>query len=107
MKGWIFSREEFYEKLRKGADAPGDSQPSPESVMHMWSAMLQEYEELVYIPISSGLSGSCMTAQAMAQEEPYAGRVFVVDNGTRVYADAPFGSRCRGACRERIPCTEN
>ena len=47
----------------------------------MWSAMLQEYEELVYIPISSGLSGSCMTAQAMAQEEPYAGRVFVVDNG--------------------------
>ena len=74
------SREEFYEMLRKGADV-ATSQPSPESVMHMWSAMLQEYEELVYIPISSGLSGSCMTAQAMAQEEPYAGRVFVVDNG--------------------------
>ena len=79
-EGVDISREEFYEKLRKGADV-ATSQPSPESVMHMWSAMLQEYEELVYIPISSGLSGSCMTAQAMAQEEPYAGRVFVVDNG--------------------------
>ncbi len=79
-EGVDISREEFYEMLRKGADV-ATSQPSPESVMHMWSAMLQEYEELVYIPISSGLSGSCMTAQAMAQEEPYAGRVFVVDNG--------------------------
>ena len=79
-EGVDISREEFYEMLRKGADV-ATSQPSPESVMHMWSAMLQEYEELVYIPISSGLSGSCMTAQARAQEEPYAGRVFVVDNG--------------------------
>ena len=79
-EGVDISREEFYEMLRKGADV-ATSQPSPESVMYMWSATLQEYEELVYIPISSGLSGSCMTAQAMAQEEPYAGRVFVVDNG--------------------------
>ena len=69
-EGVDISREEFYEMLRKGADV-ATSQPSPESVMHMWSAMLQEYEELVYIPISSGLSGSCMTAQAMAQEAPY------------------------------------
>ena len=105
-EGVDISREEFYEMLRKGADV-ATSQPSPESVMHMWSAMLQEYEELVYIPISSGLSGSCMTAQAMAQEEPYAGRVFVVDNGrvsTPMHRSIP---RCRGACRERIPCTEN
>ena len=53
-EGVDISREEFYEMLRKGADV-ATSQPSPESVMHMWSAMLQEYEELVYIPISSGL----------------------------------------------------
>ena len=68
-EGVDISREEFYEMLRKGADV-ATSQPSPESVMHMWSAMLQEYEELVYIPISSGLSGSCMTAQAMARRTP-------------------------------------
>ena len=43
-EGVDISREEFYEMLRKGADV-ATSQPSPESVMHMWSAMLQEYEE--------------------------------------------------------------
>ena len=47
----------------------------------MWDEMLKEYDEIVYIPISSGLSGSCMTAQALTQDEPYEGRVFVVDNG--------------------------
>lgn len=79
-EGVDISREEFYDMLRKGANV-ATSQPSPDSVMNMWNVMLQEYEELVYIPISSGLSGSCMTAQALAQEEPYAGKVFVVDNG--------------------------
>jgi len=47
----------------------------------MWKEMLEEYEEIVYIPLSSGLSGSCMSAQAMANEEKFAGKVFVVDNG--------------------------
>lgn len=79
-EGVDISREEFYDLLRKGVDV-STSQPSPDEVMKMWDAMLEQYEELVYIPISSGLSGSCMTAQAMAQDEPYAGKVFVVDNG--------------------------
>lgn len=79
-EGVDISREEFYDMLRKGVDV-ATSQPSPENVMNLWDTMLQEYEELVYIPISSGLSGSCMTAQAMAQEDAYAGKVFVVDNG--------------------------
>lgn len=79
-EGVDISREEFYDLLRKGVDV-STSQPSPEEVMKMWDAMLEQYEELVYIPISSGLSGSCMTAQAMAQDEPYDGKVFVVDNG--------------------------
>ena len=67
-EGVDISREEFYDLLRKGVDV-STSQPSPEEVMKMWDAMLEQYEELVYIPISSGLSGSCMTAQAMAQDE--------------------------------------
>lgn len=57
------------------------SQPSPAEVMELWDETLQEYEEIVYIPISSGLSGSCMAAMALAQEDAYAGRVYVVDNG--------------------------
>ena len=49
--------------------------------METWDDMLKEYETLIYIPISSGLSGSCMTAQGLAQDEEYEGKVFVVDNG--------------------------
>lgn len=74
------SREEFFEKLRAKAQV-STSQPTPQDVMDIWDKALEQYEEIVYIPISSGLSGSCSTAMAMAQEEPYANRVFVVDNG--------------------------
>lgn len=80
LEGVSMTRTEFYEKLREGIDV-ATSQPSPQDVMEMWNVMLKEYDEIVYIPISSGLSGSCMTAQALAQDEPYDGRVFVVDNG--------------------------
>ena len=78
-EGVSMTRSAFYEKLREGIDV-STSQPSPQDVMEMWDEMLKEYDEIVYIPISSGLSGSCMTAQALAQDEPYEGRVFVVDN---------------------------
>ena len=63
-EGVDISREEFYDRLRKGVDV-STSQPSPEEVMKMWDTMLEQYEELVYIPISSGLSGSCQTAMML------------------------------------------
>lgn len=74
------SRETFFEKLASGAKVT-TSQPSPAEVLRLWDEALKECDEVLYIPISSGLSGSCMTASALAQEEPYEGRVFVVDNG--------------------------
>lgn len=74
------TRDTFYEKLREGCKV-STSQPSPESVMNMWDEMLKEYEQILYIPISSGLSGSCQTAMALAMEEPYEGKVHIVDNG--------------------------
>lgn len=73
------SRDEFFDKMRNGADI-SSSQPSPADVMKLWDKALKEYEQIVYIPMSSGLSGSCSTAIAIA-EENYKGRVFVVDNG--------------------------
>ena len=79
-EGVDLSRDEFYDMLRKGVDV-STSQPSPTEVMDMWKEMLKEYEEIVYIPLSSALSGSCMTAEAMANEDEFAGKVFVVDNG--------------------------
>lgn len=79
-EGKDISREEFIELLKNDENV-STSQPSPEAVMNLWDEILKEYEELVYIPISSGLSGSCSTAIAMAQNDDYEGKVFVVDNG--------------------------
>lgn len=74
------SREEFFQKLDSGSKV-ATSQPSPADVMKLWDEGLEKYEQIVYIPISSGLSGSCAAALAMAQESPYEGKIFVVDNG--------------------------
>lgn len=79
-EGKDISRDEFIEYLKNDGNV-STSQPSPESVMNMWDDILKECEEIVYIPISSGLSGSCSTAMAMSQDDDYEGKVFVVDNG--------------------------
>lgn len=71
------TQEQFYEKLEGGADI-STSQPSPESVMKLWDTLLKDYDELVYIPMSSGLSGSCQSALMLAED--YGGRVQVVNN---------------------------
>lgn len=74
------TREQFFQKLDSGARI-STSQPSLADVMAIWDKALERYEQALYIPISSGLSGSCATASAMAQEDPYTGRILVVDNG--------------------------
>lgn len=74
------SREEFFQKLDSGAEIT-TSQPSPGEVMKMWDQGLERFEEILYMPISSGLSGSLATAAALAADEPYEGRVFAVDHG--------------------------
>ncbi len=73
------TQEGFYEYLAKGADIK-TSQPAPEDVMELWDKLLETYDEIVHIPMSSGLSGSMATAMMLSADEPYAGRVFVVDN---------------------------
>ncbi len=79
-EGVSMTREEFLDKLRLGAEVR-TSQPSPAEVTGIWDQALLEYEKALYIPISSGLSGSYATARMLAQEEPYAGRILVVDSG--------------------------
>lgn len=71
------SQAEFYEKLATGADI-STSQPSPEAVMNLWDEVLKDYDEIVHIPMSSGLSGSCQSAHMLAQD--YDERVQVVNN---------------------------
>ncbi|OYP35870.1 dihydroxyacetone kinase, partial [Lachnotalea glycerini] len=71
------SGKEFYERLEANDDI-STSQPSINSILSLWDTILKDYDEIVHIPMSSGLSGSCSTATALAQD--YDGRVEVVNN---------------------------
>lgn len=71
------TQEQFYERLSKGVSI-STSQPTAGAVMEFWDKLLEEYDEVVHIPMSSGLSGSCQTAITLSED--YGGRVQVVDN---------------------------
>ncbi len=73
------TQDRFYEFLENDA-VVSTSQPSPDSLIHMFHKLLAEYDEVVHIPMSSGLSGSCQTACMLAQEPEFEGKVFVVNN---------------------------
>ena len=76
-EGITLSREEFYAKMESGANIV-TSQPSPSDVMKIWDEALKTHDEVVYIPMSSGLSGSCQSARMLADD--YDGKVQVVNN---------------------------
>ena len=76
-EGISLDEEGFYEKMLADAQI-STSQPSPQEVLNMWNRILKAYETIIYIPMSSGLSGSCDTAYMLSQS--YDGRVMVVDN---------------------------
>ena len=76
-EGINLSVEEFFEKLENDCEI-STSQPSPESILELWDKLLKEYDEIVHIPMSSGLSGSCQTAVMLADD--YDGKVQVVNN---------------------------
>ena len=71
------TQEQFYEKLAQGGDI-STSMPAVGDVTDLWDKLLDEYDEIVHIPMSSGLSSSCETALMLAQS--YEGRVQVVNN---------------------------
>ncbi len=74
------TKEQFFERLKDDADI-STTQPSPEFVMNLWNELFKMgYDEIVHIPMSSGLSGSCSTAMALSRDDDYEGKVFVVDN---------------------------
>ena len=70
-------KEEFYEHLSGDHDV-STSQPSPETILNLWEKLLEEYDAVVHIPMSSGLSSSCQTAKMLADD--FDGKVQVADN---------------------------
>ena len=76
-EGINLSQAEFFRRMGSGADIT-TSQPTPGDVLNKWDEALEEHGELVYIPMSSSLSGECATARMLAED--YDGRVVVADN---------------------------
>lgn len=73
------TQEEFYKFLMSGAEV-FTSQPAVGDVTQYFNDILKEYDEIVHIPMSSGLSGSCQTALMIADEKEYKGKVYIVDS---------------------------
>lgn len=78
-EGVDITLDEFFKRQISGADIT-TSQPSPGDVEAMWTDLLRTYDEIVFIPMSGGLSSTGQTALILSEEEPFRGRVFVVDN---------------------------
>lgn len=77
LEGITLTQDEFYERLKRDENI-STSQPSPAEVGGLWDNLLREHEEVLHIPMSSGLSNSCETAMGLARD--YEGKVHVVDN---------------------------
>lgn len=88
-EGVNLTPQEFYRRMTEGAEV-STSQPSPGDVVSMFDRIFSEgYDELIYIPMSSGLSSSCQTARILAED--YGGRIQIVDNhriSVTLYASA-------------------
>ena len=76
-EGITLTHEEFYRRLAADSEI-STSQPAPGVVTALWDQLLEEYDGIVHIPMSSALSSSCQTARLLAED--YEGRVQVADN---------------------------
>lgn len=94
------SQEEFYQMLSEKTDIH-TSMPLVGNVTDTWDELLKEYDEIVHIPMSSGLSGSCETAMMLSQD--YDGKVQVVNN-QRISVTQRQSVRCTCACKTGKNC---
>lgn len=78
-EGIDITQDDFYKIIADSKTTVFTTQPSPGELTEFWDEILKEYDEIVYIPMSSGLSSSCQTAKLLAQTD-HEGKVFVVDN---------------------------
>ena len=80
LEGIDITNEQLYAAMKAHREV-SSSQPSPGQLLEFWEGIFRDgWEEVVYIPMSSGLSGTAATAASLACDDPYEGRVFVADN---------------------------
>ena len=78
-EGVDITAEDFYKKQAAGAEIT-TSQPSPGDVTAMWDRLLKDYDQVIFIPMSSRLSNTCQTAVMLSDDDAYRGKVYVVNN---------------------------
>ena len=78
-ENYTISEEEFFNKLASTENVK-TSQPSIGEIMDLWTNLLKEYDNIVHIPMSSALSEGCASSKALANDEQFKDKVFVVDN---------------------------
>lgn len=76
-QGESLSEDEFYRLLESDAEVH-TSQPAPGQLLELWDELLKSYDQVIQIPMSSGLSEECNNAKSLAQSYP--GKVYIVDN---------------------------
>lgn len=76
-EGKDISHALFFQKMADGVEV-STSQPSPADILALWESLLEDHDAVLHFPMTSGLSGSCASAKALARE--YGGRVLVVDD---------------------------
>ncbi len=79
-EGIDISQEDFYNMIERPNVKVSTTQPAPGEISLLWDEALENYDEVVYIPMSSGLSSSCQTAVTLSNTDKYNSRVFTVDN---------------------------
>lgn len=90
------SQEQFYEKLKQDCEIK-TSMPLVGDVTDQWEELLKEYDEIVYIPMSSGLSSSCETAYMLSQD--YEGKSTGGEQPENFCHAASVRNGCKAACR--------
>ncbi len=103
-EGVDLTKEDFYRMLREDADA-STSQPAPGDVIALWEKILRSgYDEIVHIPMSSGLSSSCSMAKSLAAD--FDGRVQVVDNRRVSVTLRPAAEEAKALADQGKPAAE-
>ena len=83
-EGIDISLDEILQKLRAGKNVK-TSQPVLGDILKMWDSLLEKYDEIFYVPMSKALSGTCQNSISLSQQEPYKGKVFVLDSDYIAY----------------------
>jgi len=82
-EGYTITDDQFYKRMEADDDIK-TSQPAPGEVINLWEKLLKDYDQVIHIPMSSGLSASCQTAKTLAEED-FKDKFYEITQGYELY----------------------